>query len=97
VLALDAEARRPDATWLFLLDQTYCGQQGRATENTFATRHCGRRQRHDPKHKCSKKKRARRSCHGFVMGLLLTPGGLRLPAFKSYYTRDYFDCGRHSL
>ena len=35
------------------------------------------------------KKHARRSCHGFVCGLLLTPSGLRIPCCRSYYTEDY--------
>jgi hypothetical protein len=84
-LLLQREARR-DGARVFLLDQTYCGQQGVRTENTFSranyrprAKKCGRQQ----------KKHARRSCHGFVMGLLLTPSGLRLPCCRCYYTRDY--------
>jgi len=74
-------------TWVFLLDQTYVGQQGRLTENTFS---CGNRQRRPRKGRRHQKRRiARRSCHGFVMGLLLTPSGLRLPCCRCYYTEDY--------
>src|SRR5207249_78464 len=32
---------------------------------------------------------AKRSCHGFVLGLLLTPSGLRIPCCRSYYTEAY--------
>jgi Transposase DDE domain len=84
-LLLQQEARR-DGTWLFLLDQTYCGQQGHKTENTFS------RANYRPRAKKSQrkqKKHARRSCHGFVCGLLLTPSGLRIPCCRCYYTQDY--------
>lgn len=84
-LLLRAEAQR-DGTWIFILDQTYCGQQGQKTENTFS------RANYRPRKKQSQrkqKKHARRSCHGFVCGLLLTPSGLRLPCCRSYYTEAY--------
>ena len=84
-LLLQQEARR-DGTWLFLLDQTYCGQQGRHAENTFS------RANYRPRVKQSarkQKKHARRSCHGFVCGLLLTPSGLRIPCCRCYYTQQY--------
>jgi hypothetical protein len=69
-LLLQAEARRR-GTWLLILDQTYCGQQGQKTENTFS---CGNRLRRPEKgRRYQKYKSAKRSCHGFVMGLLLTP------------------------
>jgi Transposase DDE domain len=84
-LVLQAEQRR-GGTWVFIVDQTYCGQQGEKTENTFS------RANYRPRPKKSKrrqKKYAKRSCHGFVMGLLLTPSGLRIPCFRSYYTEAY--------
>src|SRR5439155_13923867 len=34
-LLLQAE-NRPSGVWLFIVDQTYCGQQGRQAENTFS-------------------------------------------------------------
>ena len=77
---------RTDGTWLFLLDQTYCGQQGQHTENTFS------RANYRPRAKKSGRKQrkgARRSCHGFVCGLLLTPSGLRIPCCRCYCTQDY--------
>ncbi len=85
-LLLQAEAQR-DGTWLFILDQTYCGQQGQQTENTFS---CGNRSRRPKKgRRYQKRQLAKRSCHGFVMGLLLTPSGLRIPSCRCYYTQDY--------
>jgi len=73
--------------WVFILDQTYCSQQGVKTENTYST---GNRKRRPAKgRRYSKKKRATRTVHGFVVGLLLTPGGLRLPIGESYCTKEY--------
>jgi hypothetical protein len=85
-LLLQAETKR-QGTWVFLVDQTYCGQQGQKTENTFC---CGNRQRRPKKgRRYQKRKSAQRSCHGFVLGLLLTPSGLRIPSCRSYYTEVY--------
>jgi hypothetical protein len=84
-LLLQAETQR-QGIWVFIVDQTYCGQQGQKTENTFS------RANYRPRAKKSQrrqKKHAKRSCHGFVMGLLLTPGGLRIPCCRSYYTEAY--------
>jgi hypothetical protein len=85
-LLLQAETQR-GGTWVFLLDQTYCGQQGQQAENTFS---CGNRSRR-PKQgrRYQKRHNARRSCHGFVCGLLLTPSGWRIPCCRSYYTEAY--------
>ena len=71
--------------WLLIVDQTYCTQSGAKTENTFS---------HGQKAKSGKdrrrrKKLPRRRCHCFVMGLLITPSGLRLPLYRSYYTQEY--------
>jgi DDE family transposase len=85
-LLLQAEAQR-QGNWIFILDQTYCGQQGQKTENTFR---CGNRTRRPKKgRRYQKRKCAKRSCHGFVLGLLLTPSGLRIPSCRCYYTQDY--------
>jgi hypothetical protein len=84
-LLLQAESRR-QGTWVFLVDQTYGGQQGQQTENTF------RRANYRPRPKKGQRRQrkyAKRSCHGFVMGLLLTPSGLRIPCCRSYYTAAY--------
>jgi hypothetical protein len=80
----------PSGIWVFILDQTYCGHQSTRMENTFSTAHRGKRQKHAPKNKRKKRKKQHQSyCHCFVMGLLLTPNGLRLPLFFSYYTKEY--------
>lgn len=82
---LQAEQRR-GGTWVFIVDQTYCGQQGQKTENTFS------RANYRPRTKKSnrrQKNHAKRSCHGFVMGLLITPSGLRIPCCRCYYTEGY--------
>ncbi len=84
-LLVQAEQQR-GGTWVFIVDQTYCGQQGQQTQNTFS------RANYRPRPKKSKrrqKKHAKRSCHGYVMGLLLTPSGLRIPNFRPYYTEGY--------
>jgi hypothetical protein len=76
---------RQSGRWLLLLDQTYCTQQGGQTENTFS---------HGKKGKSGKERRRRqkspcRRCHCFMMGLLLTPSGFRIPLCRSYDTQDY--------
>jgi Transposase DDE domain len=74
-------------TFLFLVDQTLASQQGGKTENTFST---GNRQRRPRKgRRYSKYKHARKTCHCFVKGLLITPSGIRIPFSRSYYTREY--------
>lgn len=85
-LLLEQERKR-GGRWVLILDQTYCSQQGDKTENTYSS---GNRQRRPAKHRrYSKKKYAGRTVHGFVMGLLLTPSGMRLPQCRSYYTKAY--------
>lgn len=91
-LLLQAEARR-DGTWIFILDQTYVGQQGQKTENTFSRANVRKRAR---KGNRKNKKCPKRSCHGFVCGLLLTPSGLRLPCCRSYYTQAYCQAKRRA-
>jgi hypothetical protein len=83
-------------TWIFIVDQTYCGHQSQTLENTFSTAHRGKRQRHQPKSKRRKKKKQQQSyCHCFVFGLLISPSGVRLPVFLSYYTQEY--CQKYGL
>jgi hypothetical protein len=84
-LLLQAESHR-QGTWVFIVDQTYCGQQGQKTENTFSRANYRPRPK---KGQRRQKKYAKRSCHGFVMGLLLTPSGLRIPCCRCYYTEAY--------
>lgn len=86
VLALEQERRR-SGDWFFLLDQTFCSQQGSKTENTYSMGNRKRRPRKGRRY--NRKKYRRKRVHAFVMGLLITPGGLRLPVCKSYFTKEY--------
>jgi hypothetical protein len=78
---------RLSGRFFFLVDQTLSSQQGSKTENTFRT---GNRQRRPRKgRRYGKYKHARKTCHCFVKGLLITPSGIRIPFSRSYYTREY--------
>jgi len=72
--------------FVFDIDQTYCSQQGKRTENTIIR---GAETKRPKKSKTKQRKHVQRSCHCFVMGLLITPSGIRLPFSLSYYTKDY--------
>ena len=61
-------------------------QQGKLTENTIIR---GEKTKRPEERKNKQKKYARRSSHCFVMGLLITPSGMRLPFSVSYYTEAY--------
>jgi Transposase DDE domain len=85
---------RLNGTFYFLVDQTLTSQQGSKTQNTFST---GNRQRRPRKgRRYGKYKHARKSCHCFVKGLLITPSGIRLPFSKCYYTRDYCEAKKRT-
>src|SRR6188472_526851 len=69
-LILEQERKRA-GRWIFILDSTYCSQQGDKSENTFST---GNRKRRPAKgRRYSKKKHTPRRVHGFVIGLLISP------------------------
>lgn len=73
--------------FVYIIDATLCSQAGEHTENTY---HTGNRQRRPRKgRRYGKTKHARKSCHSFTMGLLITPAGLRLPFSIPHYTREY--------
>ena len=78
---------RLSGTFFFLVDQTLVSQQGGKTENTFSTGNRKRRPRKGRRY--NKYKHARKTCHCFVKGLLITPSGIRIPFSRSYYTREY--------
>jgi Transposase DDE domain len=85
--AIAADGKSAIGTFFFLVDQTLVSQQGGKTENTFSA---GNRQRRPRKgRRYSKYKYARKSCHCFVKGLLMTPSGIRIPFSRSYYTRAH--------
>ena len=71
---IDLEAQR-DGLFIFDVDQTYCTQQGQRGENTFS---CGNYRKRPRKSNRKQKKTARRAGHCFVMGLLITPSGIRI-------------------
>ncbi len=83
---IDMESRRR-GRWLFAVDKTCTSRQGQKTENTFST---GNRKRRPAKgRRYNKKKNPSKRCHGFVMGLLITPSGHRIPFHRCYYTEQY--------
>ena len=82
---LDRESSR--GQWIFIIDATLCGHAGKKTENTFWTGNRNRRPCEGRRY--GKYKHARRSCHSFTMGLLITPSGVRIPFSKPFYTREY--------
>ena len=81
---LEMEARQ--GTFVFDIDQTYCSQQGKLTENTIIR---GEKTSAPRRTRRSRRSTAQRSSHCFVMGLLITPSGMRLPFSVSYYTEAY--------
>ena len=79
--------------FVFIVDATLCSKAGEKTENTYST---GNRQRRPRKgRRYGKQKHARKRCHSFTMGLLITPSGIRIPFSLPHYTREY--CKEHGL
>jgi DDE family transposase len=73
--------------FLFLIDATLSSQAGKKTQNTYSA---GNRQRRPRKgRRYGKQKHAKKGCHSFTMGLLITPSGLRIPFSIPYRTREY--------
>jgi Transposase DDE domain len=72
--------------WSLLLDQTHVGQSGTKTQNTFRRGNYRPRTKRSNRHQ---KKVPRRSCHAFVMALLLSPSGYRIPMCRCYLTKNY--------
>jgi hypothetical protein len=88
LLALDGYRR-----CIFIVDSTSVSHQGEHTPNTFST---GNRRRRPAKgRRYSQYQHARRGCHLFVWGLLITPDGRRIATFRCYHTRQY--CQQHGL
>jgi len=81
------ELEADDGLFVYIIDATLASQSGKRTENTYST---GNRQRRPCKgRRYGKNKHARKNCHSFTMGLLITPSGIRIPFCKPYHTRDY--------
>jgi hypothetical protein len=71
-------ARNKKRHWMVVVDTTYHGTMSECMENLIFTR-----RRHDPNRRSTAQ-------HAFVMGLILTDKGGRLPLpRKSYYTKEY--------
>ena len=89
-LLLEAELARP-GDFLFILDGTKRHSQGRYFENSYSCGNSKRtpRQQRQGKGKRKQYKNHPRRCHSFICGLLLTPGGLRLPYWRPYYTEEH--------
>lgn len=82
---LEWESR--EGTFLFIIDATLVGQAGKKTQNTYST---GFRPRKPKKgRRYGKNKHARKSCHSFTFGLLITPSGYRIPFQIPHYTKEY--------
>ena len=81
------EQESKDGLFVYIIDATLTSQGGKKTENTFST---GNRQRRPCKgRRYGKTKHARKKCHSFTMGLLITPSGIRIPFNKPYHTHEY--------
>jgi hypothetical protein len=89
-LLLEAEFSQP-GDFVFILDGTKRHSQGRDLENSFSCGNTRRTPRKDRRGKGQRKqyKSHPSRCHFFICGLLLTPGGLRLPYCRPYYTEQY--------
>lgn len=80
-------------TFIFIIDATLVGQAGKKTQNTYST---GVRPRKPKKgRRYNKNKHARKSCHSFTFGLLITPSGYRIPFQIPHYTKEY--CAQRGL
>lgn len=73
--------------YLLILDSTLVGHQGTSMENTYSTGN--RKRRPEKNRRYGKYKYAKKSCHCFVFGLLVTPQGIRVPFVKPLYTQSY--------
>jgi hypothetical protein len=91
-VVIDMESRRR-GRWLFAIDKTCVSRQGTKTPNTFSTGNRKRRPRKGRRY--NQKKTPPKRCHAFVMGLLITPSGHRVPFHHCYYTKEY--CNQHGL
>ena len=70
-----------------IIDATLCGQSGKKTQNTYHTGNRKRRRKKGRRH--GKNKHARKRCHSFTFGLLITPSGYRIPFQIPHYTKEY--------
>ena len=85
------ESRRGE--FVFIIDATLVSQAGQKTQNTYSTGNRKRRPRKGRRY--GKKKIARKKCHNFTFGLLITPSGYRIPFQIPHYTKEY--CEQHGI
>jgi hypothetical protein len=84
-ILLAMESRR--GNFVFVVDATLSSQQGQKTENTYSTGNRKRRPRKGRRY--GQYKHARKACHSFTMGILITPSGFRIPFCRPFRTREY--------
>ncbi len=82
---LELEAVK-DGIFIFIVDQTVCSVQAESAENSYHTRNTKKRPQKSGR---KQKKHTKRSCHCFVMGLLITPSGYRICYYLPFYTKSY--------
>ena len=85
------EARRGE--FVLIVDATLVSQAGQKTQNTYSTGNRKRRPRKGRRY--GKKKIARKKCHSFTFGLLITPSGYRIPFQTPHHTKEY--CEHHGI
>lgn len=85
--ALLARETQVGGLFVFIVDATLCSQAGQKTENTFSTGHRPKRPRKGRRYQ--KYKHAKKTCHSFTFGLLITPSGFRIPFQIPHYTKEY--------
>ena len=76
-----------EGQYILIVDSVLVGHQGKTMENTYSTGNRARRPQQGRRYK--KYKYAKKGCHCFVFGLLLTPQGIRVPFYKPLYTKAY--------
>lgn len=81
------ERETTSGLFVFIVDATLVSQAGKKTQNTYSTGNRKRRPRKGRRY--GKNTHARKNCHSFTMGLLITPSGIRIPFGKPYHTREY--------
>jgi hypothetical protein len=87
------EREETDGEFVYIVDATLTTQSGKKIENTFSTGNRKRRPRKGRRY--GKNKHARKNCHSFTTGLLITPSGIRIPFSKPYRTEEY--CKKRGL
>ena len=87
LLKTPASTEATTGRYVFIIDATLVSQAGVKTQNTYST---GNRQRRPKKgRRYNKKKVVTKTCHSFTFGLLITPGGVRIPFQIPHYTKEY--------